>query len=187
MDEFRRSQTDLEYSHRILAAPEFQQRARTIVLGLVRRFGIPPLSADDVYQEVMLKLLNYIERNGGRIVKNWDGFLYITARNVILDLISKKKRLPIESLNAQIREDSVEQPGEDQLIETGLLLREFLKLLEDEERITLDCIIEGFTGAQMAARLGITREAAAQRISRLKKKLREHLFGTGGTAQAQRD
>lgn len=170
---------DLELT---LADPEFQQRARIIVRRVVRRFEPSLLPADDVYQSVMLRLLEYSKRANRKRIKNWNGFLYITARNVILDSLDKEGKVSIESLDELPEFVLSDQLGEAQGIETGLLLRDFMKKgLDAKELRTLESIIQGYTDAQMAAMLGLSRQTAAKRISRLKKKLREYLFGIGDT------
>jgi len=177
---------DSQHGELLLADPQFQERARRIVRAVARKFALPPpITDDDVYQVVMVKLLNYV-RGGGHI-QDRGGFLYVVTNNVIRDLsrkeIPKSARVALDDPPDSYFSDRF---ADARYIETDLLLRDFQKHLNSEELSTLECIIEGYTGNQMAARMGISREAAAQRVSRLRNKLREYLFGTGDTGGARR-
>lgn len=170
----------------ILTDAQFQKRARRIVRAVAYRSGLPPsMTDDDVYQAVMVKLLNYVR--GGGDIPDRGGFLYVVARNVIRDLVRKELHKSARvALDDPPESDFSDRLADARYIETSLLLSEFQKQLNDEELGTLECIIKGYTGSQMAARIGISREAAAQRVSRLRNKLREYLFGTGDTGRARR-
>ena len=173
-----------------LADPEFQGWALAIVRRTLRWRALPmSVDEEDVSQVVMKRLLVYLRRDSERKITNWRGLIITTTHNIVKDLCLKDKGgshssyVPLDDAPAFVL---ICEPEQARNIEFGLLLEDFHARLNEEERITLDCIVEGYTSAEMAARMEISAVNARQRVSRLKRRLWEHLFGSSSTGQTDR-
>jgi RNA polymerase sigma factor (sigma-70 family) len=173
-----------------LADPAFQWLALAVVRRTLRWRVLPvSVEEEDVSQLVMMKLLGYLRKDRERKIKNWRALIAVMAHNIIIDL-SRRDKGSSRSLYVPLDDAPAYaltcEPEQARNIEAGLVLKDFRAQLNEEERITLDCIIEGYTSAGMAARMEISAVAARQRISRLKRRLEEHLFGLRSTGRADR-
>jgi RNA polymerase sigma factor (sigma-70 family) len=62
-------------------------------------------------------------------------------------------------------------------IHSRILLKDIWMRLNDEERELLRLLIFGYEAKQIASRLGVSHDAARQRTFRVRKKLRDLIFG----------
>jgi len=128
---------------------------------------------EDLAQEIALALWTALPRyRGAASERTW---LYRIAHNVALTYVHKNRRYagPLDSgegvLEALRAADDVESQvarAEQQ----RQLLAAVRKLRLDDRRLVL-LYLEGLTGAEMAAVLGISEANAATRLSRLRKEL----------------
>ena len=132
------------------------------LLGFIRRRVDSPAAAEDILQDVFVRVLTRIDTlaDAGKI----KGWLYRIARNAIIDHYrASGKTGPLPENIAAPQLDTSEQARRD--IEGCVL--PFIRNLPDKyrEAVTLS-EIEGLTHEQVAQRQGITLSGAKSRVQR---------------------
>ena len=132
------------------------------LLGFIRRRVDNPAAAEDILQDVFVRVLTRIDTltDAGKI----KGWLYRIARNAIIDHYrASGKTGPLPENIAAPEVDASEQARRD--IEDCVL--PFIRNLPDKyrEAVTLS-EIEGLTQEQVAQRQGITLSGAKSRVQR---------------------
>jgi len=132
-------------------------------------------SAKDLTQEVFYKVWKVL--NEGMKIHNLRAFIYLTARNLVIDEKRKKRALPLSEVLETEQEPKVfEQEKIWQKIEDENL-RLLLQSLEDEEKEVLEMrYLRQLKVKEMAEILRITPNAVSLRLGKAKKKLKEKMI-----------
>lgn len=156
-------------------APE---KLREYALQIARRLllkwpGLPSDIDYDLSQQALVRYYQLEEAQRGAI-RDLKAYLYQVIRNLIVDQVrSPHPRSLIRTDSAEYIEPSA--PDESHAIEFEILLRQVWSKLTGDERCLLELMILDYNGKELALRLGISQDAARQRISRLRRKLGELL------------
>jgi RNA polymerase sigma factor (sigma-70 family) len=167
----------------ILAHAEFRKRTERICKALARNFRLK-IEADDLFQEVCLKVLKYGRAIGERNIRNEGAFfswLYVVAQNICRSELRKRQVLlsDIAFDDLQIADRSINLL-DDQLLKE---FREFSKHLPDREhweRRAIDLWLEGYSYRDIKKLLGIAKSHVA--ISNRIKKAIEKFSAIKGPA-----
>ncbi len=117
------------------------------------------VTADDVYQEVSIRLIKILESD--REIDNLSSYIYRTAANVIIDLARKHKRhtqdvaLPGQDSDEQgYQADLVSQEAEpDQTVidhEVQQQVLEAIETLPESRRVAVKLRLQGYSVKEMA-------------------------------------
>lgn len=121
------------------------------------------VTADDVYQEVSIRLLKILESD--REIENLSSYIYRTAANVIIDLARKHKRhLKDVTLPGQDYEEEVfqadlvsEQAEPDEVIHGDEIRKQVFAAIEslpDDRRIAVKLRLQGYSVKEMSELTG---------------------------------
>jgi len=156
------------------------QREEAPLRRVIQRYVGDASSADDVFQEVSIKVLKRIDTV--REPAALRGWLFQTARNASLDHLRRRDRRPevahptlISDMNA--RGDLGRNPSEQFLsTERVAAVRRALDRLPESQQVTIRLRIEeGLDHDAIAQRLGISRQAVEVRLCRGRATLKEQL------------
>ena len=142
---------------------------RALAPKALRRFSFS-VDHEDVVQEVILKLHNLNESGGMPIGLSPDssGYLVRMLKHCAIDMIRKKKPVVYEDFDSQSVEDSNRQASE--------LVEELLDLVDAEDGVILRLFyMVGLSIGEVASQYGVSYSAMAQRIHRIKEKIRRNL------------
>lgn len=162
----------------------------------VMSFGCNPDTADDIVMEMYIKVQDYINRTGNKILYNEKDepnyfFVYITLRNMIFDLKRKEKRVYIDDIeNHDITEAEVYRPKEFDIemfrvIEDYLLDQDYIDICSEDEikynpeqfgkfykrKIFEEVFIKNIPITQFSRETGITYYSVYNTIKNIKKEL----------------
>lgn len=138
--------------------------------------------AEDAVQNTVLKIIDNMEK-----LRNINGsetkFYIITmTRNTALDMLRKNKAMPESGSPEELAEISSEVCVEREAIariELEAVKKALLSLAEDEYEVLFLNLISGLEPQEIAKKLGISSNAARQRIFRAKQKLKKILKKEG--------
>jgi len=142
------------------------------LLGFIRRRVNDPDDAEDILQEVFLKIHTKIDtlEDGDRLV-SW---LYQITRNTIIDYY--RSRRPADELPESLVVDP-EPVESDPTAQLAAGLREFMTCLPDKYRRALVLTeLDGLKQAELAGRMGISVSGAKSRVQRGREMLRQALL-----------
>ena len=142
------------------------------LLGFIRRRVNDPDDAEDILQEVFLKIHTKIDtlEDGDRLV-SW---LYQITRNTIIDYY--RSRRPADELPESLVVDP-EPVESDPTAQLAAGLREFMTCLPDKYRRALVLTeLDGLRQAELAGRMGISVSGAKSRVQRGREMLRQALL-----------
>lgn len=162
------------------AVAELLSREEAALRRVIQRYVGDASSADDVFQEVSIKVLKRIDTV--REPAALRGWLFQTARNASLDHLRRRDRRP-EVASADLvgewgaRGDMGRNPSEQFLsAERIAAVRRALARLPETQRVTIELRIEeGLDHEAIAERLGISRQAVEVRLCRGRAALKEQL------------
>jgi RNA polymerase sigma factor (sigma-70 family) len=134
--------------------------------------------AEELTQDVFLKVWN--SRSQFEQVENFENWLFIIARNMIVSAVRKRLNRPTFLADQEIEENSL---SPDRLLENRqhyqVLLAGISLLPEKRQQVFRMSRLEGLTHAQIADKLGMNKDTVAQYIVKavnfLKAYLTEHL------------
>ena len=133
-----------------------------------QRFGIPLDLADDFVQETLLRAVKWVNSHEARDLSV--NFLSKISKNVVVDWLRQRR----EVSNAEAR--LARTPGGQHFGEDMLAVREAFENLADRDREILQLVlIEDYTPAEAARRLGIGSWSAYKRYERALRRLRDSL------------
>lgn len=137
----------------------------------VRARVSPPATAEDILQDVFMKLQSQLEQfHDPAKLRGW---LFLVARNAVIDHYRTRKKtseLP-ESLPAELSENEIE------LKELKTVFHRLLYSLPKPYRDALVLTeFEGFTQKDLAEHLGISLSGAKSRVQRGREQLKELLL-----------
>jgi RNA polymerase sigma-70 factor (ECF subfamily) len=125
--------------------------------------------AKDLAQDTFIKVFNYLKNSE---VQNARSFIYITAKNTVIDYWRKKKSV----VESQLPEGFFESIAEKDNTENDIDYSIFLSLLDELPSSDRDVIIlrfiEDMSSKDMAELLGERENTVLVRISRAKEKLK---------------
>lgn len=124
-------------------------------------------AAEDLRQTALLKYFQ-LDENSRIQIRNPNAFLFKVMKNEVLNWY-RKERPVIEPL---ADEDLEGRFADSSHLDDELLLREIWSQFEGEDRRLFELLTFGYTGKEIARRLGTSQDAARQRVSRLKAKIK---------------
>lgn len=156
---------------------ELAGQAIQIAWWIVQKMNLPRDSAEDLAQQGLLKYfqLSWTQRGA---IENRRAYLYQIIRNEAASQAYANRH----SIVRPVMDDGGEWKAEEfgafyhQCIEFSILAREVFDQLEPDERSLCEMLVVGYQGSELGFRLGISSEAARQRVSRLRNKLKQRLI-----------
>ena len=157
------------------------EAVRRRLLAFVSRRIADPADAEDIVQDVLLRLAREIDqlRDGNRL----DAWAYQVARNAITDEYRRRGRVNaalsrLEAERLEVRGDPTAEPIlESDLVELEACLRPLINRLDDPYRSALiTTAVDGRTQAEAAAMAGVTLSGMKSRVQRGRDRLREMLL-----------
>jgi RNA polymerase sigma factor (sigma-70 family) len=186
-DLLRRLQSDLESrrgaerSESGLDDAAWEEAARRIRhfarMLLMTRPDTSPDEVEDVVQNVLVKLQSVQTIKRVRSATSAKGYVWVIVRNAVLDLV-RRRRQELESFERFRFEDLAGEKGviPEEADQRATRLEEELRLLSPQERSLIKMRFwRSLTIGEIAAELGISYSAAAVRLFRLLRRLRERL------------
>jgi RNA polymerase sigma-70 factor (ECF subfamily) len=171
------NESDRIYS-RELAEHFFRTEYGKIVSVITRYIGVNNVeTAEDIVQETLLKAVNYWEQNG--IPKNPEAWLYITAKNITLNILKRKKH----QIKYQLEIDRNVIELEQLQFSDEVILDEQLKMMfacchpsisENSQIALILKILCGFSITEISNAFFTTNETINKRLVRGRKQLREN-------------
>jgi RNA polymerase sigma factor (sigma-70 family) len=173
------AQVWMEEVARIYGSEHFRRR----VMALCARYRMDD-EAEDVRQQAVLKINRYFVHYPERIreIKNLEGYVFITAHNVLINMLRARRNATAHKISLDDMEASgstAEHPATDptKAYEAALQVEELLSSLPLQEVELLQLyFVEKMTFWEIAEKLDIAAVAARKRQSRLLEKLRERLI-----------
>lgn len=159
-------------------------------------FGCNPDTAQDIVMEMYIKVQDYIERTGNKILFNDKDepnyfFIYVTLKNMVFDLKRKEKKIYTDTIdNYDIESREVFKPAEDdyekyKVIEDFLLDDDYIDLCTDKieynpakfgkfykRKVFEEIFIEGKSISQFSKDTGISYYSVYNTIKNIKKELK---------------
>jgi RNA polymerase sigma-70 factor, ECF subfamily len=131
----------------------------------------------DLTQDVLLAVVLALRDGQLREPERLAPFVYGTARNVINNYLRTCSRLPKSNpIDADHRREMASAPDPREQAERSALVRRALGALDSTDRnILLLTLVNGLKPGEIAARVGLTPEAARARKSRALKKMIQHV------------
>lgn len=159
-----------------LEEPKNQRLALAMANRLVRRYQLTAMTGADLYQLSVEKLLRYVHDAPPVQIKQPLGYFYRVLSNEARDIFKKEHRRENVAL-----EDVAEQRLSDnfdtvQSIESGILLREAMDMLDGEQRKMFDLWLQGATTRQMASAFGVSHVTIATRLAQIQKRVLKALL-----------
>lgn len=165
---------DLKFSE-FADDPELYRRLVSSSHRAAYDLGLSQSATEDVSQTVMLTL-SKIPKEKLVQIENLEAYVYRMAQNEAIRFSAKAKHYEgeLDSNSAAFSDGSTGAS----YVEHRVLLKEIWTHLNAEEREILQLTIFGCGAKEIADRLGTTHDAARQRIFRLRKRLRQLVFGS---------
>ena len=128
-------------------------------------------TAEDLRQTALLKYFQLDEISRLQI-RNPNAFLYRVMKNEVLNWHRKERPVTFSHIESLTSEDLERRFADSSHLNDELLLREIWSQVEGEDRRLFELLTFGYTGKEIARRLGTSQDAARQRVSRLKAKIK---------------
>lgn len=136
-----------------------------------------PLLAEDLSQQVFVKLWRYLSKEDAVEPDNWQAWIFRLAINEKNDYLRKKQRTASTSeYNDALENMQLDRRDAD---EESIAVRQAFACLAQEERELLTLKSIGFTSAEIGALWGISDSTIRSRLSAAKKRFRENLMENG--------
>jgi RNA polymerase sigma factor (sigma-70 family) len=156
-----------------LSSQDIQKHLTALVRRFVHQLNLPSTAADDLRQEVLLKLISLPPDRLNEIT-NLEAYVYTVALNEARRFRKRSvsdNPTDFDEANSTISDNSVNAKR----LESGILLRELWSALDDVDRQVLECLILGYNDKELAFRMCISHDSARKRVSRLRAKLKSVL------------
>lgn len=158
-----------------LSWEEVTERYRGVVFGMAYTLTSDPHDASDLTQDVFLRVYRSLDRYRPG---NFEGWLYRITRNLFLDGVRRRTRLPCVTLPVDgWREPPEPAPGPAERAEQHVLrsdlLRALLQLPPQFRTAVVLVDVEGATYAEVAESLGWPLGTVRSRVHRGRKAVRE--------------
>ena len=140
----------------------------------IRRRIADETTAEDVLQEVFLKIHQHIETLGD--VKKLESWVYQITRHAIIDSYrSKRPMAPLESPEVVVLPEAL--PDDDIVSELFPSVRAMVSNLPEQDRQALVLTeYQGLTQKELGERLGLSFSGAKSRVQRAREKLKQQLL-----------
>lgn len=136
--------------------------------------------AEDVGQEVFLRLLRYADTSQLALPEDFYRYLAKMVQNVCRDLIRKERSAETTNIDeTDIVENLASGASTYDLIENRELLSRIEDSLTGEDRRLVRLLAEGLKVQEIADRLGLSYSNAGVRIHRIRRQLHKHLIVNG--------
>lgn len=139
----------------------------------VRRMGGNDNVIEDIVQETYCEAYRCREKLCEH--PNPSGWLYKTANYIFRNSI---RRMENRAVSLEMLEDADSMPsvrGGYEIVELQLLMQGALS--KEDGKLIQKYYMEGYSGAEIAAQLGISEENVRMKLSRIRRKMREKLMG----------
>jgi len=136
--------------------------------------------AEDVGQEVFLRLLRYADLS--RLGSGEDFYKYLAkmVENVCRDLIRKELAAGLTNIDIEeIAENLASDASPSDLIENREFISRIEESLSDEDKRLVRLLAEGYKVQEIADRLGLSYSNAGVRIHRIRRQLHKELIVKG--------
>jgi RNA polymerase sigma factor (sigma-70 family) len=153
-----------------LSSQDIQTHLTALVRRFLYRFNLPDAAADDLRQQVVLKLISLPPERLNEIT-NLEAYVYTVALNEARRLRERSEshvQADLDEAGNTFSDHSVNA----QRLESGILLRELWNALDEVDRRVLEFLILGYNDKELALRMGISHDSARKRVSRLRTKLK---------------
>lgn len=157
-------------SARPLGLEELYRRHVGFVWRCLRRFGIPEEALEDVVHDVFLTVRDALpQRERRAAATTW---LYGIARNVAANARRRSERAARRNANAPVPVAALDPEEAAARAEAEVLMTEFLAQLDPDQAAVFElCDIEGLSGPDAAALLGINLNVAYSRLRLARRRL----------------
>lgn len=165
---------------------EFGTLARVFMRNIVKKYGIDSDSAEDVYQEVLIKVMNSVNSyrgRGGLEEIKFTSWLGVITANTCKDYLRRRKAKPTISIGMDKNEDkkssvgmdvpSSDKPEEEVLALLSLqdVLTKLSSFLDREDLKLMLFVAEGYSYYEIAEQMNLGVNTVKSRIHRARKKL----------------
>ena len=181
----RRHQEVLDLLQRIRsgdldAFEEIIRRHERRILGMAVQMGLAPEDAQDVSQEVFLRVFRYL--SGFQAGKNFEVWIWRIAVNVVYDALRKRRDRGEVSWD-KLLEDGMEEPGQVGGLHLHLenadlcsrLLKEMVTLSRQERMVFVLRELQDLDTAEVARAMGISSITVRRHGASARQKLRQAL------------
>jgi RNA polymerase sigma-70 factor (family 1) len=151
------------------------ERYQGKIFGVALKFLQSPVLAEEIVQDVFLKI--WLKRAELNTIANFDGFLFIIARNLIFDQIKKmgydaavQKELLTQPLYVDDAEYTIRHHQCQQLLKNAI------DLLPKQQKLVYQFAkVEGLSQKMIAQRMGLSRLTVKAHMSRALQYIRKYL------------
>ena len=167
----------------LIEDPDLHRCAQAWAEKLVRRYNLAPMTGEDLFQQVMTKLVRYAILEGLREIDHPQAYLYTALHNQARTVseththsnkhISQSSTVQYDEVSSQKLSDNFDTA---QRIESGILLRELCRSLDKKDQLLLICILNGYTMRQIGEAFNVSHVTAAVRVRQLLTKIRKSLL-----------
>lgn len=153
---------------------------RKRAMAYYRRKGFPSETCEDMFQHFCERLLRYDVRQRFAWKSLFRAYCYTTLQKIGIDQLRKQSRQPQPDVS-DLPPPSNLAPDRSVLIKEqfGIFREAFDQLPDIDRRIFMKFYVDGEKAAQIGEALGLKPNAVQQRISRVRKKMRQALSGSG--------
>ncbi len=129
-------------------------------------------TAKDLTQDVFIKVYNHLNKEE---IQNEKSFIYMIAKNTVIDFWRKKKSVPESSLPEGFFESISDTDNTESMSDYSVFLSLLDKLSPADREAIILRYVEDMSSKDMAELLGERENTILVRISRAKEKLKELL------------
>lgn len=150
---------------------DIYQQQYTSVFRLVSKFSVSRHEAEDIVQEVFVKL--YLQFNSGGEVQYPKTWLYKVASNICINTVNRRKEMHIiERINESEFGESHSIESKIESKEQEKIIHEALLKLKEQERIIVILYSEGLSYKEIAEISGVRFSSISKSLSRAMEKLK---------------
>ncbi|MBN2040409.1 MAG: RNA polymerase sigma factor [Spirochaetes bacterium] len=144
----------------------FVEETKSIVLAAVRKYlsGNYYCYIDDVVQETYLRAYRAIEKNGLKMDKSLNNWLYTIAKNESIRMVEKLKREEAKVLKAQ--ESFTKKHRRNKFDEEIIEMKNIISGLPEKYKTIFELLVYGYSESQIAEKLDIRQGTVKSRIHR---------------------
>lgn len=156
------------------------QKTRNLIAGICYSVHdkLLPSDIEDLTQDVMLKANKAINTDGFRNDSTLQTWLFSITRNTVISFLrtqTNRWRKGLADEMPDYVETVDESPSPQKLAQESETIEATMKLLPKGTQDFLRLILQGFTHQEIGNKLGISREASANRLHQIRKKYGEEI------------